>query len=235
MKDYLFIIPARSGSKGVPGKNVKILGEKALIKYSIEYARHFTVDENICVTTNDTNVLDIANQMDLKIPFLRPESLSADTSSADEVIKHAVRYYEKLAKNYNAVVYLQPTSPFRKFKHLEEAIEIYEQGNTELVVSVCESHLNPYFSLFEENDDGFLYRSKQIQQGVSRRQDVPKVFHYNGSIFIINIKALLKSKLHDLIAIKKYEMKDIYSIDIDNVLDWKYAEFLLQDNLIDFD
>lgn len=235
LKDYLLIIPAREGSKGIPGKNAKLLHGKPLIQYSIEYARYFTRDENICISTNDSKVFEVARSLNINIPFTRPESISTDASSADEVIKHALNYYEALNNTFKAVVYLQPTSPFRKYKHLEEAIKLFENEGCEMVVSVCESHLNPYFSLFEQNKSGFLSRSKPLPEGITRRQDVPKVFQYNGSIFVIDIKSLLKTSLHSLTRIKKYQMDSVYSIDIDTPLDWKYAEFLVKENFIEYD
>jgi len=235
MEEYLFIIPARAGSKGIPGKNIKQLADKPLIQYSIDFARQFTNDEHICLSTNDEAAAQIAKKLNLALPFIRPENISGDTASADEVIKQALNFYESLGKKYKAIVYLQPTSPFRLKKHLLEALSLFETNTADLVVSVCESHLNPYFSLFEENKMGFLERSKQLPAGINRRQDAPKAWQYNGSIFIIRVDALMKSSLHQLERIKKYVMDNIYAIDIDTALDWKYAEFLLEQKLVSFD
>lgn len=233
LSNYLIIIPARAGSKGIPGKNTKRLNGKPLIQYSIEYARHFTNDENICVSTNDVNVLEIADTLKLKVPFTRPDELCGDSATANDVIKHAIKFYQERGVDYRAIIYLQPTSPFRLYCHLKEAIKEFEAGEADMVVSVCESHLNPYFSLFEENENGYLKRSKELPQGINRRQDAPKVFQYNGSIYIVSVEALLKSELHRLTNIRKYQMESIYAIDIDVPLDWKYAEFLISQNIIE--
>ncbi len=235
MKKYLFIIPARAGSIGIRGKNTAILGGRSLISYSIRYALHFTGKENICISTDDQSVIAIAKEMGIEIPFVRPDELASETASANDVIKHAIEYYESIGKQYDAVIYLQPTSPFRKFNHLIDAIEIYESGDFDLVTSVCESHLNPYFTLLEENKEGYLVRLKPMPSGVVRRQDLPKVYHYNGSIYIINITELKKTELHNLPRIKKYEVPAIYALDIDTPMDWNYCEFLLEKKLIDFD
>jgi len=235
MKDCLFIIPARAGSKGIPGKNIKVLGDKPLVQYSIEYARHFVDDKQICVSTNDDKLLDLSKKLKLEVPFKRPEILSSDTASADEVIKHAIDHYRSKGLSFNKVIYLQPTSPFRKHVHLNEALNLFESGSYDMVVSVCESHQNPYFSLFEENKEGFLGHSKQLPTNITRRQDAPKTYQYNGSIYIIGVNSLLKTYLYELKRVKKYVMEPVFALDIDTELDWKYAEFLLENNLVPFD
>lgn len=232
MKDTLFIIPARAGSKGLPGKNTKLLNGKSLIEYSIDYARCFVEDKDICITTNDPDVLAIANSINLKVPFTRPEELSNDTASANDVIRHCIDFFLSNNIHYKKIVYLQPTSPFRLKDHLILMNEIFDNSSCEMVVSVFESHLNPYFSLFEENGNGFLKRSKELNFTVNRRQDVPKVYAYNGSIYIINVESLFNKKLHELTEVKKFEMPKKYSIDIDNIDDWMYAEFLIEKKLI---
>lgn len=233
--DCLFIIPARAGSKGLPGKNIRLLGGKPLVQYSIDYAKQFVDNERICVTTDDDRIIELAKDQRLEIPFKRPAELSSDTASANDVIKHAVNFYRSKGLSFNKVVYLQPTSPFRKRVHLEEAFTVYNSGSYDMVVSVCETSENPYFSLFEETNDGYLNRSKQLPSGIFRRQDAPKVYAYNGSIYIINVDSLRQANLHELKKIKKYEMAEIFATDIDTELDWKYAEFLLSNNLIPID
>jgi CMP-N,N'-diacetyllegionaminic acid synthase len=235
VKDCLFIIPARAGSKGVPGKNHKVLGQYPLIQYSINYARHFVSDHQICITTDDVAILELAKELNLAVPFVRPKELSSDTASANDVIQHAIQYYESVGQFFTTVVYLQPTSPFRLKQHLIEAYQYYVNEPVDMVVSVCESPLNPYFSLFEENEKGYLNRSKKLPEGINRRQDAPSVYTYNGSIYVISIKALQSKPLHQLEKIKKYIMPDDYLIDIDTMKDWYYAEFLLTKNLIAYE
>jgi CMP-N,N'-diacetyllegionaminic acid synthase len=235
VKDCLFIIPARAGSKGIAGKNHKVLGQFPLIQYSINYARHFVSDSQICITTDDEAILNLAKQLNLLVPFVRPKELANDTASANDVIQHTIKYYESIGQFFTTVVYLQPTSPFRLKKHFTEAYQQYINEPADMVVSVCESHLNPYFSLFEEDEQGYLKRSKVLPDGINRRQDAPSIYTYNGSIYIINKKALQNKPLHQLEKIKKYIMSDDYLIDIDTMKDWYYAEFLLNKDLIQFD
>lgn len=227
---FLILIPARGGSKGVPKKNIKKLIEKPLIFYSIDVARGVTDDSNICVSTDDIEIIDtIENGRKLKVPFIRPNELATDTATSYDVMLHAINHYEKKEINYDTIILLQPTSPLRLIKHLKEAISLYNSSNVEMVVSVVESKGNPYFNLFEENSNGFLEKSKKINY--TRRQDCPKVYEYNGSIYIIDLKSLKKGPVSTFTKIKKYEMEPEYSIDIDTPFDWKIAELLMTENL----
>lgn len=227
LTDILFIIPARGGSKGIPGKNIKSLGNKPLIYYSIDYARNFTTDENICVTSDDDNIINKVEQYGLKVLFKRPDVLSTDTAGTYEVILHAINYYESIGRVFSKVVLLQPTSPFREIKHLSDALSLYDDY-IEMVVSVTESDANPYYNLFEEGETGYLKKSKA--SNFVRRQDCPKVFKYNGSLYVINTKALKTHSINNFTRIKKYVMENKYSIDLDTELDWKIAEFFLSQN-----
>ena len=132
----LFLIPARSGSKGLPGKNTKLLGAKTLIEYSIDFAlENFTNSDELCISTNDDLVLEIAKKRGITIPFIRPDQLSNDTASSYDVIMHALNHYETINKKFDAVLLLQPTSPFRKNEDLQSLIKEFDK-NVDMVVSV---------------------------------------------------------------------------------------------------
>ena len=219
----LFVIPARGGSKGIPGKNIKPLNGKPLIYYSIDLARLFTGDENICVSSDSAEIIDCVEQIGLNVPFIRPFDIATDTSGTYEVLQHAVKYYISKGIKYDALILLQPTSPFRKKKHLNESLALFSE-HLDMVVSVKESKANPYYNLFEENKEGLLNISKGNGQ-YNRRQDVPSVYEYNGSIYIINAKSLQsKNSFREFTAVRKYLMEDPYSIDLDTLDDWDYAE-----------
>lgn len=222
--NILFLITARGGSKGLPGKNIKPLGGKPLLWYSIDFAREFTDDENICLSTDSEEIIALAEERRLKVPFKRPQHLASDSASSYEVIIHALNYYKALGKNFKAIVLLQPTSPFRKKEFLDEMLEQYDES-LDMVVSVKECHDNPYFSLFEENETGFLQKSKS--GAFTRRQDAPKVYAYNGSIYLINVASLFRSNIANFHKTKKYIMNEYYSIDIDSQFDWLVAETLV--------
>lgn len=222
---YLVIIPARGGSKGVPKKNIKLLNGKPLIYYTIEAARKLFADEDICISTDNEEIKQVVEKTGLKVPFLRPNELATDTAGTYEVLLHALNFYKNQGKEYQAIVLLQPTSPLRTEIHIQEAIDLFSK-DMDMVVSVKETESNPYYVLFEENEEGFLAKSKE--GNFTRRQDCPKVWEYNGAIYVINIASLLVKKMNQFEKIRKYVMSEDSSVDIDNSLDWKVVELLLK-------
>jgi len=226
----LYLIPARGGSKGLPGKNIKELNGKALINHSIDYARNFTSDENICLSTDSDEIIECAINNNLKVPFKRPDILSNDTASSNEVILHAINHYESKEIFFDLLVLLQPTTPFRKKEDLKNMLNQWNQ-NLDLMVSVKESHDSPYFNLFEEDSGNYLIKSKASKS--TRRQDAPKVYAFNGSLYLYNVKSLKTKPVSEFNKIKKYVMNNpLYSIDIDNQLDWLIAETIVNNKLI---
>ncbi|UXX81340.1 acylneuraminate cytidylyltransferase family protein [Reichenbachiella carrageenanivorans] len=220
----LVIIPARSGSRGIPGKNIKLLKGKPLIQYTIEAARAVFNDDEIIVSTDSEEIKKVVETIGLKVPFLRPQKFSTDTSSSKEVIDHALSFYEKHnAISIEQIILLQPTSPFRNANHIKEALAIYSR-DLDMVVSVKETDSNPYYVLFEEDENNMLIKSKE--GNFIRRQDCPKVWEYNGAIYIINATTFKKDGFN-LQKKKKYIMSELDSVDIDTYLDWKIAECLI--------
>lgn len=226
----LVVIPARGGSKGIPHKNFKPLNGKPLIYYSIDVARQFTVDEDICVSTDDDEIIKVVENYGLKVPFKRPDYLATDTCGSNEVIQHAWKFYEDKGIHYDAVLLLQPTSPFRKVEFLKEAVTLYDDS-IDMVTSVKSAPCNPYYDGFEDNDEGLLTISKG-DGTIERRQDAPKVWQLNGSIYVINPKSLMEKGLANFTRIRKYPMSDLYSVDIDNPFDWKVAELVISENML---
>jgi len=218
----LYIIPARGGSKGIPHKNIKMLAGKPLICYSIDVAKDLTTDENICVSTDDNEIIKVVEEYGLKVPFKRPDYLATDTASTSDVLVHAIEYYERQSKRYDVIVLLQPTSPLRKIEQLKDALKLYND-NLDMVVSVKESHAPAV--LCTENIDGFLELS--INKTGIRRQDVSSHYEYNGAVYIVNVEMLKQKTFAGLSRIKKYVMDEQTSIDIDTLLDWDFAEFLI--------
>ena len=222
----LIVIPARGGSKGVPRKNIKVLGDKPLIQYTIDAAKGVFHDEFICVSTDDFEIKSVVEQLGLKVPFLRPNELASDTAGTYEVLLHAISYYESKGYFPDTLILLQPTSPFRTSAHIKEALKLYHES-IDMVVSVKETKANPYYILFEEDRNGYLKKTKEAN--FTRRQDCPKVWEYNGAIYIINVKALKEKTISQFTKVCKFEMDETSSHDIDTLLDWKIAEIILQD------
>ena len=227
--NVLIIIPARGGSKGIPRKNIKPLNGKPLIYYAIDTARAITSDENICVSTDDVEIKSVVEAYGLKVPFLRPDELATDTAGTYEVLLHALDFYEQQGKHYDIVLLLQVTSPFRKAEQVKEALELFRQTNDKdaMVVSVKECPSNPYYDIFEEDQDGYLQISKG-DGSIYRRQDAPKVYEYNGAIYIMNADELKRTHMHKIPHRVKYVMDAKSSFDLDTMQDWKMAEMMLK-------
>ena len=232
MKNTLFVITARGGSKGIPLKNIKPLGGRPLLHYSIDLARQFADDSRICVSTDDAAIIDAARSKGLDVPFVRPAHLATDEAGTYEVLLHAVNHFDgKLS--FSKVVLLQPTSPFRLKKHVEECMAGLS-NDAEMVASVKRTKANPYQVLFRDTGNGYLTR---LLPGADsgRRQDAPVVYQLNGAVYVYNKAALLQKSPAAFERVKYLEMPEINSVDIDEPLDWEWAEFLLSRGLIKFD
>ncbi len=221
----LYLIPARAGSKGLPGKNTKILGGKPLIVHSIDFAlKNIKKGDELCISTNDKEVLGIASDLGITIPFERPEELASDFATSYDVIMHAINHYADNDTFFDSILLLQPTSPYRNQDDFENLIESYD-NEVDMVVSVKKAKENPYFTLFEENEFGFLGKSKKGD--FQRRQDCPDVFAFNGSMYLIRVDSLKKNTFSGFKKIKKIVMPEERSIDIDTMADWILAEYYL--------
>ena len=221
----LVIIPARGGSKGVPGKNIKLLNGKPLIHYTIEAALEVFSKDQILVSTDSEEIKSVSEECGITVPFLRPAELATDTSSSYDVLLHAVDFAAKNGMDFDTVVLLQPTSPLRKAEHITGTMDAFEDS-LDMVVSVKIADANPYYSLFEENNDGLLTKSKE--GNFTRRQDCPEVYEYNGAVYVINKESLLRESLGAFKRVKKFIMPAEASLDIDTDLDWKIVELILR-------
>ena len=221
----LVLITARGGSKGIPNKNIKLLNGKPLLHYSIEVALEMFKADDICVSTDSEEIKAVAELAGISVPFLRPIELASDTSGSNDVILHAIAFYEQVGKHYEALLLLQPTSPFRKKEHIEAALAMYNK-DTEMITGVTETEVNPYNILYEEDTTGFLQKSKSAQ--FTRRQDCPVVWQMNGAIYLINLKALKEKGNIALLKKQKLVMDKVSSLDIDTPMDWMFAEFVIE-------
>ncbi len=221
----LFLITARGGSKGILRKNIKQLGGKPLIAYSIDIARKFVSDEFICVSTDSDEIINVVENYGLKVPFKRPDELAKDVSGSYEVILHAFNWYKNNGITFKSIVLLQPTSPFRTKKNVEDALDLFSSNDLDMVVSVLKSKANPYYNLFEEDENGYLAKSKK--SNYTRRQDCPDVYEYNGAVYVFNVDSLNEKNINQFAKVKKIVMAEEESLDIDTPLDWEIAELLI--------
>jgi len=221
----LVVIPARGGSKGLPGKNIRLLNGKPLIHYTIEAAREVFPDERICITTDSEEIRNVAMKTGIPVPFLRPDYLASDTATSYDVLLHALEYYSANGIEIDTIILLQPTSPLRNGEQITEAVDHYSL-EIDMVVSVKLTDANPYYVLKEENDKGFLVPTKTGK--FTRRQDCPEVYELNGAIYIINRKSLEKSDWTGFTRTIKYVMDKRSSVDIDDLIDFELAELLVK-------
>jgi N-acylneuraminate cytidylyltransferase len=232
MMSILTLIPARGGSKGIPGKNIKPLAGKPLIYYTLDVAAQLFEIRNICVSTDDPSIKKKVEEYGLIVPFMRPAELATDYAGSYEVILHALDFYSKKGIEFSHTLLLQPTSPFRKAEHVKDCLEIARNTKFEMIISVKETDANPYMVLYEEADNQYLKLSKQ--GNFVRRQDCPKVWQANGAIYLIDNNTLIKRGSLNTMQKTKFVMDAIHSVDLDTPLDWKFAECLLQKKLITF-
>lgn len=226
----LVIITARRGSKGIPGKNWRVLAGEPLVTYSIRQALSVASPEHICVTSDSPQVLEIAAQHGVDPGFIRPPALSDDTADSRAVMLHALDQMHALRGNtYDRVVLLQPTSPFRAPADILASLRMYND-DIDMVVSAVETHANPYFAVFLSDAAGML--RKAIASDSTRRQDCPKAFMLNGAIYVFNVRALREGAVSQFTKIRCYEMPASANVDLDTELDWKWAEFLLAEGIV---
>ncbi|WP_368293718.1 CMP-N-acetlyneuraminic acid synthetase [Dehalobacter sp. TBBPA1] len=220
------IIPARSGSKGLPGKNIRILNGKPLIAYSIIQAREAGIFDEVFLSTDSWEYADIAIQYGAHVPFLRSAELASDSASTWDCVREALAQFAALGKAYDILVVLQPTSPLRTAKDIIQAIEKMTQTNADSIVSVCEADHSPlWFNTLPENKSlkGFL-RPKIIAK---TRQELPVFYRINGAIYAVKTSYFLRTQ--DILDGNSfaYVMPKERSIDIDTLSDFSIAEYLL--------
>lgn len=234
MKKILFVIPARGGSKGIPGKNIKLMGGEPLICRSIDIARKFVSDKDICITSDSDEIINVVKNYGVKVPFKRPDYLATDTASSYDVLIHAIDFYKAKGIEYDWMVLLQPTTPFRKEEDLHKMLEMMTD-DLDMVVSVKQAETNPYYNCYKINEAGYLQKfiqSSASGNGYGRQATRPLIYEKNGSVYIINLKSLRKQKINEFEKVHIYEMNKVYSIDLDEPLDWIFAEAVLNAGLV---
>lgn len=223
LTDTLFVITARGGSKGLPGKNIKELCGKPLIAYSIDVARAFTSDENICVSTDSEEIKRVVEAYGLKVPFIRPDYLATDTATSNDVLVHAVNYYKGQNREYRKLCLLQPTSPLRTAEDVKGAMDLY-RDDIDMVVSVVKSHAPAV--LCQDDEEGFVqlvYNKKALG-----RQQLPDMYEYNGAVYVMNVSSLLEKGMGGFSKRVKYVMSKEHSVDIDGIYDFYQVESILK-------
>jgi len=228
MIKILAIVPARGGSKRLPGKNIKVLNGKPLIQWAIESALGIDGICRVMVSTDSQEIADIALKSGAEVPFLRPKELATDTSSSSVVIEHALDYYKEQGEFFDFVLLLQPTSPIRNKQHTEQAIALLRSRNADAIVSVCECEHSPLWTNtlpINLSMDQFI--REEIKH--TRSQDLPQSYRLNGAIYLSKVSRFYEENTLFLSSnIYAYVMDSESSVDIDHELDFLLAETILK-------
>lgn len=224
----LGLIPARGGSKGVPGKNIKLLGGKPLIQYTSDVALDSQLLAKTIVSTDDDAIIFTSKKIGLDVPFKRPQNLAEDKSPTLPVILHALDYLESKGEYFDAVCLLQATSPFRTVEFLNKAIQQFIDNNTDSLVSVLEvpHEYNPHWT-FELDDNQHLKIATGEEEIITRRQSLPKAYHRDGSLYITKTAVLREQNSLYGKTISHIESPKERYVNIDTLEDWKKAEQLV--------
>lgn len=226
----LGLIPARGGSKGVPGKNIKLLGGKPLLQYTSEVALQSKYLSKVVLSSDDEAIIKIAKEIGIEVPFKRPSNLAKDSSPTLPVIKHVLDYYRSIGEEFDAVCLLQATSPFRNVAFLDEAIQKFIYKDTDSLISVQEvpHEYNPHWT-FELNEQEGLKIATGENEIISRRQELPKAYHRDGSIYITKTKVIERENSMYGRSISYIESPKFFHVNIDTQEDWKKAEIILRE------
>lgn len=228
-KKILIVIPARGGSKRLPGKNIRKLSGKSLISYAIKAAIGSKFADKAVVSTDDEKIAEVAKRYGAEVPFMRPAELASDKALPQHALQHAVKFFEE---NYNfkpdIIVMIQPTSPLVQSVDVDEAINkmISEKKNT--CVSVSEKPQRPEWMYNLDEEQLFIKKNKPT---VQRSQELPKLGVLNGAVYVMKYNSLMqKGLLIDNSSVCLHIMPRERSVDIDELFDFKLAEFLLKSN-----
>jgi len=228
-QSFLAIIPARSGSKGIPGKNIKDLYGKPLIGYTVEAALqspYFTAEDVIC-STDSPEIAQVARSYGAAVPWLRPPELARDDTNSAAVVEDVVTRLASCGRYYQHLVLLQPTSPLRTVSHINHAIEFYLEKKADAVISVAPVRESPFW-MKTMNEAGVLNNLISPSGEYLQRQQLPQVYRPNGAIYIIRTEVFLRERSFYPAGSYGFVMDRHSSVDIDEELDWIIAERLVK-------
>lgn len=230
--EILVTICGRGGSKGIPGKNIKELNGRPLIEYTIMHANSFAENKqaDIALSTDDSEILNIANECGLKTDYKRPDYLATDKAGKIEVLNDVLLFYEdKKQKHYDVILDLDITSPLRTIKDLNEGLEKLLQNPDAInLFSVSKPHKNPYFNVVEVAEDGYVKLVKPSE--VRSRQSAPKVYDMNASFYFYRSKFFKEGYKSAITPRSLFYLMDHICFDLDEPLDFDIMEYLLSKN-----
>ena len=218
------LIPARGGSKGLPRKNIRLLGRYPLISYTITAALKCPEISSVIVSTEDSEIKEISSQWGAKVVD-RPAELAEDDTGTDLVVNHALDHLKDRGYDFDTLLLLQPTSPLRNEKHISESINIYRNSGAEALISVCEVEHTPF--KFFNISDGYLKPLFSESMLFKPSDLLPKTCRQNGAMYIISVREFKKKRSFFSKNTISYLMDTNSSIDIDNEYDFDMAELII--------
>ena len=227
-KLVIAIVCARGGSKGLPGKNIRPIGGKPLLAWTIEEARHSQTLDRLILSSDDPLIVDVAGQYGCEAPVPRPAKFATDESPVEDAILHAL---EALTEKYDYVALLQPTSPLRLAEDLDGCIRLCIEREAPFAFTIVEPASNPNLSFYLKSDGQLEPQSGEsfYELKSRRRQDLPKIAAPNGAVFVARVSDLQKSRSFYGKGAVGYMMPPERSVDIDREFDFMIAETLLQE------
>lgn len=219
------IIPARSGSKGLKDKNIKLLNGKPLMAYTIEAALKSEQFDEVMVSTDSEKYAEIAKAFGAKVPFLRSAETSTDKASSWDTVAEVLGRYAENGQTFDSLCLLQPTSPFRTAEDIKNAYELYNSKADFAIISVCEAEHSPLWCGHLPESGEFLNFINE--DAMKQRQAGGKFYRLNGAIYIVNCEKFKTDRYFYQSGSFAYIMPQERSIDIDTNIDFKYAEFLM--------
>lgn len=226
-RSVLGLIVARGGSKGVPGKNILVVGGRPLIQWSIDAARRSRSIDRLILSSDDPSIMDAARQAGCDVPFRRDAALATDDASSIDVVVDAL----DRVPGYDIVVLLQPTSPLRTAADIDEAIELLVSSGAPSCVSICEADVHPYW-MFRRAENGRLSQFASPPGGMpQRRQDLPTAWSLNGAVYVADCEWLRKSRTFVTPETVGYPMPADRSLDIDTAEDVQELRRLVGENV----
>lgn len=224
-KRILAVIPARGGSIGLPRKNILPFCGKPLISWTISQALASKYLDKVIVSTDNLNILKLARKYGAQVPFLRPKRLASSSAKTIDVLIHALDFFEKKGEVFDLIMLLQPTSPLRKTKDIDDAIKLLFRKNARAIVSVCAADHHPLWCNILEKNGGM--KNFANQKAVNRnRQELPEYYRVNGAIYFTFTSLLRRERSFIMERAYAYKMPRERSIDIDTELDFSFAQFL---------
>ena len=230
-KTILGLIPARSGSKGLPRKNIRPLSGKPLIAWTIEQALEGKYLDRVVVSTDDKEIAEISKKYGAEIPFIRPKELAEDNAKGIDVVLHTIDWFREndKRKQYDLIMLLQPTSPFRVTEDINKAIKLLFLKEAKAIVSVCEvNHHSLWTNTLPKGGCMKDFIGKEIMN--KNRQELPVFYRLNGAIYLAYCKYLQKQKSFFGKKTFAFIMPKTRSVDIDNEVDLKLAEILMKND-----